>query len=283
MTKVRLDSKIAAASFRYVDVHCHLTDQRWSESSTGLSSYVEAARNLGIELFAQGGIGPQEWAMQLELQQKFSSKMTLATCFGLHPYWVVANSTEACEGAMDQLAQMMSKADLLGEMGLDFRSEVNQIALTSEIKNKQIHFFEEQLELAALARKPVVLHIVRAHTEAIQVLELFKSSETKGFIHSFNADWMTAKSYLDQGLVISVGGPLLRKNNHHLHEAVSKLPLEQILIETDAPDQAPPRYQGQLNPLSSLLDVAARVGELKNKSLEEVLTQSAINFKNLFN
>lgn len=280
MTFVSKNLSIFNHPVRFVDVHCHLTDEKWETGSTGLSSYLKSAQDLGIGLFVQGGIGPEEWDKQIQLMNLYPKQIAL--CFGLHPYWITSHSREECELAMDQLARKISQASLLGEMGLDFRSRLNNVEMTPAIQELQMELLEQQLELAHVCSKPIVLHIVRAHSEVLKILEHFKDQTVKGFVHSFNSSWQVAQKYLDLDLMISVGGPLLRKNKEALEEVIAKIPLERLLIETDAPDQPPQQYEGQLNPLSSLWDVAAKVAEIKQKSPEDILTQSAINFKNLF-
>ena len=232
------------------------------------------AQKLGVNFFMQGGIGPEEWAQQLELSQQYPEQIGL--CFGLHPYWVIERDQEACEQGLDQLARALPQAMALGEMGLDFRPHIMK-----ESRELQIDIFESQIELAEMAQKPMVLHLVQSHDIAWRVFDYFGVPSRKGLVHSFNGTWGQAEEYLKRGLFLSVGGPVARAQNNKLKEAVKRIPLEFLLLETDSPDQPPDRYKGQMNPLASLWEVAKTVGELRELDALEVLKISKSNFQRL--
>ena len=244
----------------WVDSHCHLADPRWDESRAAM---VAEARQKGIGFFMQGGVDPEDWRRQIELKKEFP----IGLCFGLHPYFVAAHSSSECESALDQLAPLLPKAMALGELGLDFRPQIMK-----ESRDLQIQIFEDQLTLAEAAEKPVVLHLVQCHEEALQIFNLWGVPPQKGMVHSFNGSWQKAQDFLKLGLCLSVGGPLVRPENERLKQAVKEIPLEFLLLETDSPDQPPQAFQGQLNPLASLWLVAAEVARLKGKTPVEILS-----------
>ena len=254
----------------WADAHSHLADPRIENAGALL---VEA-RAQGIQFFLQGGLGPEDWQRQLELA---SREPGVWPVFGLHPYWVADHSDNDCEAALDQLARVMGKASALGETGLDFRPSI-----VKDSKSRQISCFEAQLEMAKVAHKPVVLHIVRAFDEALQILDLF-GHQTTGFVHSFAGAWPQAKEYLDRGYLISVGGPLCRPGLKRLHQAVRQIPLDRLLIETDSPDQPPPGINLAENRPSTLLFVAERVAEIKGLTREQILDKTCENLRKLLN
>lgn len=258
----------------WIDSHCHMADQR---AETCLESWLTEAQSRGLGFFVQGGVSPEDWNRQEFLAKKYKNLIGLS--FGLHPYWVAEQSRESCDQAMDLLALKISQALILGETGLDFRPQI--LKEDENGKEKQISFFEMQLELAETASKPVVLHLVQAHEESLQVLDIWGVPSRKGFIHSFNGSAQKAEDFLNRGLLISVGGPLVRPENQRLKQAVQMIPLDFLLLETDSPDQPPPHYSGQLNPLVSLFEVAAEVARIKGISESEVLDISRENLKNL--
>lgn len=270
----------------WIDSHCHMADARlFSLDSSCLESWLEEAKCRGLRYFIQGGIGPEDWDRQLILAEKYKNQIGL--CFGLHPYWVAEHSAQECEEALDQLAHKILSAPLIGELGLDFRPkilgsfEAGDIGAQEKAKEKQITFFELQLELAQSLRKPVVLHLVQAHEEALRILDLWGVPVAGGFVHSFNGSAQKARDFLERGLLLSIGSPLLRPDNEKLKQTVREIPMEKLLIETDSPDQPGPKYQGKLNPLSSLFDVAEEVGRIKGISWTEVLDKSRDNLKRL--
>ncbi len=262
----------------WIDSHCHMSDSRIAL----LKTWVEECSVKGLKYFIQGGIGPEDWEKQIVLAKTYPNQIGL--CFGIHPYWVASHTQDECENALDELSQKLTQTIAVGEIGLDFRAKFlgeNQNLISQE-QEKQISLFEMQLELAETAKKPIVLHIVQAHEEALRILDVWGVPTALGYVHSFNGSWDKAKDFLDRGLLISVGGPLLRLNNERLRQTVKNISLEKLLIETDCPDQPGPKYQGELNPLISLFDVAEEVGRIKGVAHEEVLDNSRENLKRLF-
>jgi TatD DNase family protein len=144
---------------------------------------------------------------------------------------------------------------------------------------RQFSFFEKQLELAQVANKPVVLHIVRAFDEALRVLQLFGLPEQKGFVHAFNGSAKQAEAYLQLGLLISVGGAACRPDNQRLHQAIAAVPLDRLLLETDSPDQPAPDFESSRP--SMLWKVAESVAKIKGLSSTEVLDKTSQNLRKL--
>lgn len=257
---------------KWVDAHGHLADSRWLDQQDKI---IKAAQIKGLGFFMQGGFGPEDWYKQKELIKRHPDQIGL--CFGLHPYWVVDHDEEQCEAALDLLASELPQALGLGELGLDFRPHIMR-----DSQDRQLSVFEQQLELAQMAHKPVVLHLVQAHEAAIRVMDLFGLPTQKGMVHSFNGSWGKAQDFLKRGLFLSIGGPVCRSNNKSLQLAVQKIPLEYLLLESDCPDQAPPAYQNQLNPPESIWEVAKVIGMLKSLDPVEILDITTGNFHRLF-
>lgn len=260
----------------WVDAHGHLADERWeAEGPEAVDALIDEALQAGVGFLMQGGVGPEDWRRQLALKERHPHRLGL--CFGLHPYWVAAHEMEDCESALDQLAPLLVQALALGEMGLDFRPHIMK-----DSRERQIELFENQLELAHATAKPMVLHLVQAHEEAVRIMDIWGVPAAKGLVHSFNSSFAKAQDFIKRGLLISVGGPLCRAENTRLRQAVKEIPLEYLLLESDSPDQPPPRYKGHLNPPVSVWDVARAVGELKSLDPTEILDIASANFRRLF-
>lgn len=255
---------------QYLDSHNHLSDLRIESE---VESMIARAKAQGINGFLQGGVGPEDWQRQKSLKSRHPE---VRLCFGLHPYWVADHSLAECEAALDQLARELGQAEAMGEMGLDFRPH---IAKASEAR--QIEIFEAQLEMAEMALKPVVLHLVRAFDESLQVLETWGVPKAGGMVHSFNGSGPQAEKYLRMNLHLSIGGPVVRPDNKKLQQAVTLIPLDKLLIETDSPDQPPPRFEGAHNEPVSLWDVAEMIAKIKKMSAEEILDISSRNLEKL--
>jgi TatD DNase family protein len=192
---------------------------------------------------------------------------------------VAKAGVEECEAALELLEQKRPQALALGECGLDFRT-VHLGQEPESAKAKQRLFFERQLEMAKRARKVPILHVVRAHSEALNCL--VDRTERGYLLHSFHAEIETSRRHLDRGAYLSVSGSLLRKGAHRLEDSIRNAPMERILLESDAPDQHPDPTLGAVNEPTTILLVAKRIAELKKSSEEKVLEQARDNFRELF-
>ena len=252
-----------------VDTHCHLADTRWNEDPATL---LDRQRAKGVGAFVMGGVDPADWERQLTWAAQFPG--VVYPCFGLHPYFVADNSAEACEQALVRLEELLPQALAMGEIGLDYRGK---IAKGSEAR--QLSFFSRQLEMALGHSKALVLHIVRAHSQALK--ELKRHSSPRGFVHAFNSNLETALAYQSMGLFISVGGAL-HPGNKALYEAVRGLPLESLLLESDSPDQAPPELHEKRNEPWTIHLVARHVADIKGLPVHRVLEICHENLLRLF-
>jgi len=255
----------------YVDSHSHLADPRLGGRAKEL---IHKAEGLGIKTFVQGGVDPEDWKRQLALKEKFPE---IQLCFGLHPYFVADHTEEECESALDELSRFLPLAVALGELGLDLRPQVMKDSF-----ERQISIFEKQIEMADFAKKTMVLHLVRAHEEALRCFELWGVPSQKGMVHSFNGSVKQAQDFLKLGLFISVGGAVCWEKNHRLHQAIAEIPLEYLLLETDSPDQPPPDVPKEQNEPSTLILVAQKVAEIKKRQTQEILDRCSQNARKLF-
>lgn len=266
----------------YIDAHSHLADPRFDSPGDEFRRRLLAeAKALGLGLHVQGGVGPEDWALQKRLAEQYPEILPV---YGLHPYWVSDHNEAECTSALDTLARSLGGAVALGETGLDFRPHI-----VKESKDLQLSCFEAQLELAEFAHLPVVLHLVRAFDEALRVFDLWGVPPRGGMVHSFNATVKEAEAYLKLGFYISVGGPAARASNHRLHQALKEIPLERLLLETDSPDQPPdPSVNGaslgfndELNRPATIFQVAEAVAKIHRLSPSEVLDIASQNCRKL--
>lgn len=254
----------------FADSHCHLADQR---IATKVEDFIARAKAKNIHFFLQGGVGPEDWQRQKELNAKHPE---IGLCFGLHPYWASEKTMQECDQGLDLLSREIHHSLAIGELGLDLRPHI-----VKENFDQQMHCFVAQLELAEMASKPVVLHLVRAFGETKSVFSHYKMPARGGLVHSFNSGVKEADYFLSLGLHLSIGGPLCRPNNERLRQAVRILPLNQLLIESDSPDQAPPSYGGEQNEPISIIEVAEIIAEIKKVTSQQVLDISTQNLEKL--
>lgn len=251
------------------DSHCHLSDLRFSET---LEETLYEASLQGIKGFGFGGYDPEDWVRQLKIIKAYP-QYSFAPVFGLHPMWVSLAEDEAIEVGLDQLGEFASKTKAIGEIGLDAR----KLYVSGWVK--QMEAFRAQLEIAGFSRKPIVLHVVRGHNEALQLLHLHRESIAGGFVHAFSGDKALAKQYLDLNLGISVGGAITHPRSHAVRDAIQWLPQERLFLETDSPDQKIEGWESSsLHRPIALWNIARVVGEIRGQTPEEILQLSSDNF-----
>ncbi len=203
-----------------MDAHCHLSDDAFDDDRDEIYRELLENQITGLVL---AGTEPKDWHKQKELSPPFP--LRIARVFGMHPWWVDQYSDEDLQHALNVLQNSLSECQGLGEMGLDYFR-----AKSPEDRTRQRHWFEAQLKIARSIDLPIILHIVRAHHEAIPILR--KQRRTfRGTIHSFWANAQTAQSYLDMGFLLSVPPRIMKEDPHNL----LRLDPNSLVFETDTP------------------------------------------------
>jgi TatD DNase family protein len=197
--------------------------------------------------------------------------------FGIHP-WVAAKMVgdEPMEVVAELVATMQRIVPIaIGELGLDRSKRCPKESLPA-----QVACFRGQLAVAKQVGLPVVLHIVRAHGMALEILKEIGLSVAGGFLHSFSGSAEMAREYQRLGLHISFSAALLRAQGTRLEDAVRAVSANRLLIETDAPDQGPDgRSHGEPADLVAVRDAVAKI---RGESPETVGRRSATNAAALF-
>lgn len=216
-------------------------------------------------LWCLGGYEPSEWQNQLILKHK--KPKNIKTCFGLHPWYVVREEFSQ-KIDLKNLSLQIPKADMIGELGLDFaiRNKDKKVDL-------QMDTFEKQLQLQV--PKPHVFHIVKAHSQALDILSRYK---VKGFVHAFGGPIEIAEQYIRRGLLLSFGRLLLKKSSFQVHEAFKRAPLDKLLLESDAPSSS----QSDEDPKKVFQEVLVKAAEIKKINPQVLLDQVQKNFESLF-
>jgi len=163
----------------------------------------------------------------------------------------------------------------LGEIGLDFFRNLSP-------HNVQIKRFGELIGLARELKLPIVVHDRNAHKETLSILKEEKAFEVGGVVHCFSGDYEMASKCFDMGFYISIPGTVTFRKASSLQELVKRIPLERILIETDAPFLAPVPFRGKRNEPSYVRYVADKIAQIKNLDFEEVASVTSKNAKSLF-
>ena len=170
------------------------------------------------------------------------------------------------------------KVVAVGETGLDYYRIENR-----ELRIKQVEIFIKHIELALELNKPLMIHCRDAHDDVIEILKaksLKLKANLRGNIHFFSGVWEQAQKYFDLGFSISFAGPITFSNQYN--ETIKNAPIDKIMIETDSPFVAPTPYRGKRNEPIYVIEIAKKLAEIKNLSLEKVIKQTTRNAKEVF-
>jgi len=251
-----------------IDSHCHLDKLDTSHYPDGLSGLIAAAQAEGISQMLCIGVDTQQFAPMMAQIEPYDFIHASA---GLHPLGVKELS---CLALLEQQARH-KKVVAIGETGLDYFYQQDNAALQQQA-------FAAHLDLSRQLKKPVIVHTRDAKADTLALLKDKADLEVGGVIHCFTEDWDMAKACLDLGFYISISGIVTFNNAKALREVVKKLPMEQLLVETDAPYLTPAPHRGQQNEPKHVRLVAQYVADLKGLSLAQLAAQTSQNFADLF-
>ncbi len=254
-----------------VDTHAHLHDQ---EFSADFDAVIVRAQEAGVERIVLIGEDVENSALAASYAR--NTPMCWAAA-GVHPHRASAFRSET----IDQLWALIArehKIVAIGEIGLDLHYNF----ATYE---EQLAAFEAQLKLARETRLPVVIHCREAYPQALEILQRF-SPETEqwpwGVMHCYFGNLDQARAFYEMGLLLGIGGSVTFRKTEIVHEVVRSMPLESMVLETDAPYMAPVPHRGKRNEPAYLSLVVNRIAELKEVSPEEVAHQTTVNTFRLF-
>jgi TatD DNase family protein len=250
---------------RLADSHCHLDDTKFDPDR---DEVVERALAAGVErMLAIGtGNGPPDLAAAIRLAERYPFMRATA---GVHPH----DASKATPGTFDELRRLADhpKVAAVGEIGLDYHYDLSP-------REVQRSVFARQLEIAAEAGKPVVIHTREAWEDTVRLLAQARV-EQAGIMHCFTGDSEQARQALDLGLYIAFGGVVTFPNADSVREAARIVPDDRLLIETDCPWLAPVPHRGKRNEPALVVEVARRLAAVRGTSLEEIAALTTGNFE----
>lgn len=245
-----------------IDTHAHFNDPKFDEYRDELLS---ALPTLGVDKIINCGCSDETSLDCIALAEKYPH---IYAAVGYHPCSVTGDIN------IDAIEKMLShqKVVAIGEIGLDYYWDKTFVA-------EQKAAFRLQLELARRHSIPVIIHDRDAHADTMEIIREYKP---KGVFHCFSGSVETARELVKMGMYIGIGGVLTFKNSRKLKEVAADIPLERILLETDAPYLSPEPMRGKTNNSSLIIYVAEALAEIKGISVEEVLKTTKQNAERLF-
>ncbi len=255
---------------QFFDSHCHFDfavfdgdrDLIWRECNA-----------LGIAHLIIPGVAPEQWSLAASIAQQHKN---IYVGVGVHPWWVGDNiAADYLIDIHQHLEKNLTqpKCVAIGECGLD---AVIEIPMQLQQQVLDIH-----LQLAQQISKPLIIHCRKAHNELLVQLKAY-DLPAGGVIHGFSGSYELAASYWDMGFRLGIGGTITYERANKTRTAVKKLPLDALLLETDAPDMPLSGKQGERNSPTHIIEIAQTLADLRAEPLEKIAAQTTLNSRTLF-
>ncbi len=251
-----------------IDSHCHLDRLDLSPYQGDLASALDAAHDRGISHFLAVSVTLDDVAELKDLARQYTSVFASA---GVHPLQDLPH-----EPTVDEIVKE-AKDDLIvavGETGLDYHYAPE----THEIQRER---FRSHLIAAQQVEKPVIIHTREAKEDTLAILQEH-GPDAKGVLHCFTEDLSMAREAIRMGYYVSISGIVTFRNADQVREVAKTIPLDSLLVETDAPYLAPVPHRGKKCEPQHVRDVAEFIAELRGISYEELAMQTTANFFRLF-
>nr|WP_321459710.1 TatD family hydrolase [uncultured Vibrio sp.] len=240
------------------DTHCHFD---FDEFQDDFEHNLTLAQEIGVSRILIPSVGPSNWSHIQTLAKQYSQ---LYYALGFHPYFLQQDFEQHVDQLEQYLSEQRPQCVALGECGLDF---VIDVPVPLQEKALEIQF-----ELARRFELPVILHSRKAHNRLIQMVKTAKLPKG-GVVHAFAGSYQQAMEWVRLGFFIGVGGTITYPRAQKTRDAIQKLALENILIETDAPDMPILGYQGQPNHPANLIHVFNTLVELRRGEKQSIASQ----------
>ncbi len=251
------------------DSHCHLDAPEFDADRAQVLARAKAA---GVHALVLPAIRAEDF---IALADLCATDANLAFALGLHPICLAQHRPAHLVELANYLRSGIGnqRACAVGECGLDY-------FLPELDPTLQMHYFEAQLRLAREFDLPVIVHARRAHDAVIHGLRRF--GITKGVVHSFAGSEVQASALFKMGIHLGIGGPVTYPRAQRLRSIVQNMPIEYLLLETDAPDQPLMGRQGARNEPAYLTEVANCIAQLRGVALAELVQLTDANSAKLF-
>ena len=266
-----------------IDSHAHLDSTRYTDDREAMLHRASEA-GVGAVLSIGIGEGPAEMRRALDICRQFNGLPGLPRLFasaGIYPH----NTPEADDHALDQLDTLLSEPEVIacGEIGLDYYHE-------GAAHPVQREGLIAQMKIAAARNRPILIHCrptdgsADAWDDLFEVLEEhWSGTGLRGVMHCFGGGWEQARRSLDLGFLVSFAGNLTYPKAQPLREVAANVPIDCVLVETDAPWLAPASLRGKRNEPAFMTHTVQTLSDLHHVSSEEIAAATTKNFARLFN
>lgn len=246
------------------DTHAHYDDSRFDGDRDEL---ISSLKEKGVSHVVNCGCDLKSSLTTLALAQKYEF---IYAAVGVHAH----EAEEITEGDLEEIEKLYKnyRVVAVGEIGLDYHYDFSP-------RERQLEIFEGQLALANRLGLPVIVHDREAHEDTMRLLKKYRPN---GVVHCFSGSAEMAKEIVKLGLYIGIGGAVTFKNAKKPIEVVEYLPLDRLLLETDAPYMTPVPFRGQRCNSSHIAYTAEKIAEIKGIDTQELIDICNENAKRLF-
>lgn len=270
----------------FFDSHCHFD---FSEFDADRAALWHACNAQGITRLLIPGVTPDQWHISAQFCAQYDGLFYAA---GIHPHWIEQQpwfrkdkGDVLDKSAREKISTLIQnefvsaanvdapRAVAVGECGLD-----KMIATPLDLQQRLLAL---HIDVANQLRKPLIIHCVRAHNELIALLKKNKP-QSGGVIHAFSGSYEVAQEYVGLGFHLGIGGTVTYERAQKTRAAVTKIPLDFLLLETDAPDMPLHGKQGQRNSPEYIPQIAQILADLRGITAQEIATATSRNAANLF-
>lgn len=249
------------------DTHVHLNARQYKEDRTEV---IERAFAAGVSHMVVVGFDRETIPLAIEIAEQYE---TIYAAVGWHPVDAIDFTDEDLTWIEELSAH--PKVVAIGEMGLDYHWDKSPIAVQKEV-------FRKQIQLAKRVNMPIIIHNREATEDIIQILLEENAADVGGIMHCYNDSVDYIQACIDMNFYISLGGPVTFKNATMPKEVAAQVPLDRLLVETDAPFLTPHPYRGKRNEPAYVKLVAEQIAELRGMSLKELGKATTSNAFSLF-
>jgi len=264
----------------FIDTHAHIdmmvkrpsNSPLQSEHFESIKTIIQESEVAGVTKIINIGTGVAESLNSIAIAKRFENVWTTV---GIHP----CDLSDSWRRNFDEIVALatgkqQNKIVGIGETGLDFYHKPFN-------KQRQADAFRAHIELALKKNLPLVVHMRDSADETLKVLEEY-AADLRGVNHCFCQEQYVADQLLDWGFYLGIDAPITYPKNHEFREIVKNLPLDSILLETDAPFLAPQQHRGKQNSPAYIPLFAQTIADLKDISLQEVASKTTENAESLF-
>lgn len=266
-----------------VDSHAHLDSSRYDEDRDAL---LGRAWQAGVRTVLSIGIGdgPDTMHRAVELSREYAGKPETPRIFasaGVHPH----EAQLADEAALIKLTDLLQQPEVIacGEIGLDYFYDHSP-------RETQQTVFRQQMEIAVAHKKPIIIHCrpsdnsTNAWDDTLEMIEgEWASKGFGGILHCFTGELRHARRAMECGFLISFAGNITFPKAQPIRDIAVQIPIESMLVETDAPFLAPVPNRGKRNEPAWVAGVAEKLAEIRNLPVDEIASQTTQNFYRFFN